>query len=301
MADISTVLIPEFAVSTCTLSSYLSSKQLYGSLIPNILSFSAIPASLPYGGGTVNLSWATTDATSLSISGVGTVTHLTNIDVSPSVTTMYTLSAVGDITAKESIIVTVDPPPPPVLTILSVVAGVNTVSVQFSDSLQGVFSSASAPSNWIVTNTDTGSQLAVNAITVCGDTITLSTEEQKIGDNYSVVVPNIIVDDANTLLFNGPETRTFVGAGNAPAILNIRTIDARTIMAYFTEEVVEAEALNVSNYSVDNGLSILSVTKLGPTIYRLATSRQTTGIVYTITATNIHDLAGNLIGGLPPT
>jgi hypothetical protein len=62
--------------------------------IPTISSFTASPASIaPFAGdGSVTLSWSVVSATSLSISGVGTVTG-NSIQVSPSQTTTYTLTA----------------------------------------------------------------------------------------------------------------------------------------------------------------------------------------------------------------
>src|SRR5712672_229352 len=60
---------------------------------PVISSFTATPVSIPTGRSAI-LSWAVTDATSLSIDqGVGIVTGRTSVSVSPTVDTTYTLSA----------------------------------------------------------------------------------------------------------------------------------------------------------------------------------------------------------------
>jgi len=60
---------------------------------PTISSFSASSSSVEVGK-PVTLSWATTNATSWSISGVGAVTG-TSVSVSPAATTQYTLTATG--------------------------------------------------------------------------------------------------------------------------------------------------------------------------------------------------------------
>ena len=59
---------------------------------PSIVSFTATPSSLPLGGGSVNLQWSVTGATSLSIDhGIGTVSG-TSTNATVSATTVYTLS-----------------------------------------------------------------------------------------------------------------------------------------------------------------------------------------------------------------
>ncbi|MEO8924447.1 MAG: DUF1565 domain-containing protein [Caldimonas sp.] len=59
-----------------------------------IASFTATPATLPLGGGSVTLSWSTADATSLSIdNGVGDVSGLTSKAVTVTANTTFTLTA----------------------------------------------------------------------------------------------------------------------------------------------------------------------------------------------------------------
>jgi RHS repeat-associated protein len=77
--------------------------------MPSIASFTASPSTLTKGQNST-LSWSVSDATSLSISGIGTVTG-SNLSVTPNATTTYTLTAtnaVGSITASTT--VTVLPP-----------------------------------------------------------------------------------------------------------------------------------------------------------------------------------------------
>ena len=66
---------------------------------PTIASFSATPASLPTGGGSVTLSWATTDASTVSIdNSVGVVTG-TSAVVNVTANTTFTLTAANSIGA----------------------------------------------------------------------------------------------------------------------------------------------------------------------------------------------------------
>lgn len=79
-----------------------------GGTEPQITSFTATPASLPAGGGSVALAWDVTGATSLSINqGVGVVSPTTTGSATASVTatTTFTLSATntaGTVTATAS-------------------------------------------------------------------------------------------------------------------------------------------------------------------------------------------------------
>ncbi len=73
---------------------------------PSITSFTATPATILVGGSST-LAWTTTNATSLSISGIGSVTG-TSTSVSPATTTTYVLTASnaqGNVTANATVTV----------------------------------------------------------------------------------------------------------------------------------------------------------------------------------------------------
>jgi hypothetical protein len=76
--------------------------------VPTISSFTASPASIsPFDGASATLSWSVASATSLSISGLGAVIG-NSIQVSPSQTTTYTLTAgnaQGSVTAQTTVTV----------------------------------------------------------------------------------------------------------------------------------------------------------------------------------------------------
>lgn len=82
----------------------------------------------------------------------------------------------------------------------------------------------------------------------------------------------------------------------APTVVMTRPAnDSRLLDVIFDEQVVDAEALTPSNYSIDHGLVVTKVEKISGIQYRLTTSRQTPGVVYTVSVTGIHDMSGNLI------
>lgn len=81
----------------------------------------------------------------------------------------------------------------------------------------------------------------------------------------------------------------------APTIAMVDVLDSVTIRIFFSEAVVESEASNLANYSFDNGLQAIEITRENGFTYLMTTSTQTAGQSYTITASNIHDVNGNLI------
>lgn len=88
---------------------------------PTIASLTATPASLPAGGGSVVLAWASSDAATLAIdNGVGAVSGSTSKTVSVSASTTFTLTATnGAGTVTRSTAVTVATLPAPVITSFS--------------------------------------------------------------------------------------------------------------------------------------------------------------------------------------
>jgi len=80
-----------------------------------------------------------------------------------------------------------------------------------------------------------------------------------------------------------------------PALYRIQVVDSQTLYVIFSEPVVMAEATNPANYSITGGLSVLDVVQLDDRTVKMTTSPQTPGFNYILTASNIHDLNGNLI------
>ena len=79
------------AYGTVTASSVVS---VAAAAAPTITAFTATPATLPAGGGSVTLGWTTSNATSLAIdNGVGDVSGLTSKVVAVAANTVYTLTA----------------------------------------------------------------------------------------------------------------------------------------------------------------------------------------------------------------
>jgi hypothetical protein len=115
--------------------------------------------------------------------------------------------------------------------------------------------------------------------------VDLITSEMTDSASYTVYVDT----DGPTDLENTPvdpdnNDQTFVAEGITPTIDKIIAVSENQIDVVFSENMkINSAIMNISKYSFDNGLSVLSViSAIGDTV-SLATSEQTPGIIYTLT------------------
>jgi hypothetical protein len=96
-----------------------------------------------------------------------------------------------------------------------------------------------------------------------------------------------------------------------PMLLRAKFIDNKTIELLFNESIDESSALLISNYTVDNGLTIASLnvsSYTSQTVLVTFTTDMNVGTVYTISLNNLKDCSSNIIGlsnatqfGIPQT
>lgn len=122
---------------------------------------------------------------------------------------------------------------------------------------------------------------------------------------YHVLVPTSATDKAGTMQlcvfpagvdFKGTVITAqvektsfdFFGIGPGSAVIQLtRALDARTIEIVFDRRVVEAAALDITNYNIAPPLDVVSVVKMSDFHYRLTTGQQVIDQLYTITISNI--------------
>ena len=80
------------------------------------------------------------------------------------------------------------------------------------------------------------------------------------------------------------------GYNNVVTIQLARTIDARTVDIVFSRAVNRSDAETPANYTVSPSLTITRATKVTDNKYRLKTSQQVAGQLYTITISNIRGI-----------
>ena len=186
-----------------------------------------------------------------------------------------------------------DGEPPPL--IVSVSPSALSLTIVF-DSPITLAAPSSDASLWRITKIG-GAVLPVTHLAFDGtSTVTLTTAEHVTGDTYTLTVPSgVIAKAAPHVAYPGPYLVNYTGVGVSPTVLLALAMSYRSVRVTFDEAVIESEALNKSNYMITGGVYITGVTKISDTIYELSTSPMVGGTSYTVTASNIHDTAGNLI------
>lgn len=149
------------------------------------------------------------------------------------------------------------------------------------------------PTKWIITGGD--DPVTVTGISYLNNTVILDSTAQRSDVVYTLELPATGIRSATDDPFYGPYTMTFQGYNTPPTVLMARSLDARLLEVIFSEAVSEGDALDSANYSIDNGLLVISSSRVTPSVYHLVTSRQTTGVVYTVTVSNIRDTGGEPI------
>ncbi len=207
---------------------------------PTISAFGATPATAPPGGGPVTLAWTASNFQSLFIDPVGSVTSLNALQVSPSVTTTYVLTASSQGgTASASTTVTV--PPPQVAsftatpTSLPVGGGpvtlswnvVGATSVSINNGVGSVAGSGSVVVNpqvstsWtLLANAPSGSSNASAAVTVAGDgvppTVALAASTTTVDVPGSVTLTATASDNVGVVAVDFYRGATRIGTDTTP-------------------------------------------------------------------------------------
>jgi hypothetical protein len=184
----------------------------------------------------------------------------------------------------------------PSLQIVSISANPTSILITFNNNIT-VAGLASVPTNWTITPSGGASPVYVTGLSSGPTTITLSITEATIGGSYSLNIPFGVVRQSDGSPLIPPYAQVFAGAGVAPTLVQIITTnDARTFDCLFSEAVVESEALDKVNYLIVPTLTIDTITKVTENRYQIKTIEAfVPSQLYTVTASNIHDLYQNLI------
>ncbi len=85
----------------------------------------------------------------------------------------------------------------------------------------------------------------------------------------------------------------------APKLLRAFALNNTTITLVYDEPLDSTKAATVSNYTIDNGITVVNATGVSPVFDKVNIVLNTSiniGSVYTVTAANVTDCKGNLIG-----
>lgn len=146
------------------------------------------------------------------------------------------------------------------------------------------------------TITPTGLGVSIYKISMEAETVTypyyvdITVSEMTNGQNYEVEVETGITGPTDR--YGGhvdalKYSETFSGVGIDPEIKYIEALSSTSVKVVFTEAMEDnTQIRDVTNYSFDNGLSVLEVTSVLTDSVFLKTSEQTSGLLYTLTITS---------------
>lgn len=157
-------------------------------------------------------------------------------------------------------------------------------------------------SNWSITSGGLPTPPVILSVTLTApDQITLTIPEDKSGLSRVLNIPSGITKLIDASAFGGPYTQAYTSVANAPIISTIVDIESQTVDVIYSENVNSTEAVNPFNYSISPLLRVQSVAKVTDNRFRLQFfDYQVPDLVYTLTASNIHDNAGNDLAPRPP-
>ena len=147
---------------------------------------------------------------------------------------------------------------------------------------------------WTITPYPGAASVSVLSVTkVAPDTIRLATSMMTAGTaNYrlTIAVASVANGGGGT---NALTAIDFDGVDAAFTIASATVLNPDLVDIEYSEVPGYTSALNPLNYSIDNGLQVLSVIPALPKGVRITTSNQTPGTIYNLTISNVVDTAGN--------
>lgn len=112
--------------------------------------------------------------------------------------------------------------------------------------------------------------------------------EMTLDRSYGIEIDIISgpISEDNDPLDGATNIGHFRGFGIIPDILSVEAISQNRVDVVFTEDMTDnSEIRDITNYSFDKGLSILSILGMSGDTVQLVTSDQTAGELYTLTVT----------------
>jgi len=168
---------------------------------------------------------------------------------------------------------------------------INSTSLRITFSEPLAISGAENSSNYIINN-----GVSINSVSYSGNQATLQTTPHASG-SYTVTVNNI-TDLAGNIISSSSNSAqySYVGDTTPPSLLSASVLNPATIEITFSEALENNSALVKTNYSINNGIVVNSVTLStdGKTV-TLNTTTNVPNQTYTVVVNNVMDLAGNVI------
>jgi len=148
---------------------------------------------------------------------------------------------------------------------------------------------ATAPGALSITSTDPGvpsSFYSRSELSDDGTVLSLWVSELRIGAPYIVRATNVVQDEYGNAVNPGLNSFSFTGVGNIPVLDGALSVGRNRMNLSFSENIRDnPQSRDVTRYTSDNGLVILSVLEVVKNEVWLVTTDQISGQTYTITVT----------------
>jgi hypothetical protein len=169
----------------------------------------------------------------------------------------------------------------------AVINNATTVTLNFSEPLNPT--TAQNVNNYSVNN-----GINVTGISLSGSQVVLNTSEHTAGI-YLVTVNNVTDLSGNVISpANNTAAYTYVEPDiTAPILQGVVLNSSTSLTVSFSEALTQSTAQNINNYSINNGINVTAASVSGSQVI-LTTSEHVNG-TYTLTVSNVTDLAGNII------
>jgi len=169
-----------------------------------------------------------------------------------------------------------------------------TVSVTFNEDMKN-----NAALTTATNYSFSGGLIAASVVRISATVVDVTVNEMLQGGSYQVTVSNVEDLAGNTIAGPPDNQASFTGIGVAPQVLAAAIPvfgDPQSVYIDYTETVQVADATDAANYGIAPSLGALTITQVTATRYKVTfTLSATSGTLYTITVSNVRDIAGNTI------
>jgi hypothetical protein len=133
-----------------------------------------------------------------------------------------------------------------------------------------------------------------------GKRVTLTTAQHTANEVYTVTVSNVKDLAGNVILSTKNSGQySYLGDITPPEVTTVSLNNPTTLVINYSEVMESLSAVNLVNYSISGGVTIISASlSTDGKRVTLTTTQHTANQIYTVTVSNVKDIAGNFISSL---
>lgn len=168
---------------------------------------------------------------------------------------------------------------------ISITPAANQITIRMSQGFT-ISGNAANPAKYIIERVGSGLDVTVTNVAQVGLNLVLSTSNQTGACAYILHMPTSGYAGVSSDPYAGAFDWNFNGVVTDVAVLILRAVNARTLDVIFQGDPDLVQAVIASNYTIP-GLTVSKAEFVTQRQYRLTTSKQVPGQLYTLTTQNI--------------